>query len=93
MEEKYKYISNEEKKNFLQRKCNKILVPRIHKNLKKSSSALFYFGNRNLLGSKEQPHIKNIEFDSPYEKLNFQKYEGRNLPKMYKGFMVTFIKQ
>ena len=87
MEEKYKYISNEEKKNFLQRKCNKILVPRIHKNLKKSSSALFYFGNRNLLGSKEQPHIKNIEFDSPYEKLNFQKYEGRNLPKIMTKFI------
>ena len=82
MEEKYKYILNEEKRNLLQKSSKYILIPRIHKRLKKSDSAVFFMDNKYLLGLREQPSIKNIEFDSPYEILRSQKYEGRNLPKI-----------
>ena len=81
MEEKLKYILNEEKRKIRQKTKNYTFIPRSHKKITRYDSAVFYMQNKKIIGLKEQLPIKNIEFDAPSEKLTPQKFEGRNLAK------------
>ena len=81
MEDKLKYILNEEKRKLRQKTKNNTFNPHSHKKITRYDSAVFYMQNKKIIGLKEQLPIKNIEFDAPNEKLTPQKFEGRNLAK------------
>ena len=81
MEEKLKYILNEERRKLRQKAKNYTFIPRSHKKMTRYDSAVFYMQNKKIVGLKEQLPIKNIEFDAPNEKLTPKKFEGRNIAK------------
>ena len=83
MEEKLKYILNEEKKKQRQKTKNYTSNSYTHslKKLKRYDSAVFYMQNKKIIGLKESLPIKNIQFDVPKKESSPNKLEGRKITK------------
>ena len=81
MEDKLKYILNEEKRKLREKYKYQTLNSYSHKKINRYDSAVFYMQNKKIVGLKEQPPIKNIEFEAPSSNISPQKFQGKNLPK------------
>ena len=81
MDEKLKYILNEEKRRKRKKEKNNTLNSYSNKKMTRYDSAVFYMQNKKIIGLKEQLPIKNLEFESPNSFLSPQKFQRKNVSK------------
>ena len=81
MDEKLKYILNEEKRRKRKKEKNNTLNSYSNKKMTRYDSAVFYMQNKKIIGLKEQLPIKNLEFESPNSFLSPQKFQRKNVSR------------